>query len=181
MLNGIQVAALVADGFEEVELTGPASFLKKQGAQVWIVSPNRNGWVRSWKNNEWGSYFPVDFCIDQVDPTIFDVYLQPGGVMNPDKLRINSASVDFARNFFLSGKACLLICHGVWLLAEAGCARGHVVTSWPSLKTDLSNAGAHWVNEPVVKSGNIITSRFPGDIPFFNEASLDLILESIHS
>jgi protease I len=166
-LKGIKVAILVTDGFEQVELTEPRKALDEAGASTQIVSPKR-GKVRGWNFTEWGDDLPVDLPLDSAKAEDFDALLLPGGVINPDKLRIEPKAVEFVKAFFRAGKAVAAICHGPWTIIEAGEARGRRIASWPSLKTDLRNAGAEWIDEQAVVDGNLITSRNPNDIPAFN-------------
>lgn len=177
MLKNFRIAALVADGFEEVELLLPKLAFEREGAQVTVISPNPK-WVRSWRSNRWGDYFPVDLPLVKANPQDFDGYLQPGGVMSPDKLRMNPDAVKFAKHFIKVQKPVVSLCHGPWMLIEAGGVKDHVVTSWPSLKTDLRNAGAEWVNQPVVISGNLVTSRMPADLPLFNAVAVEHFAQS---
>jgi len=166
-LSGKQIAILVAKGFEQVELTGPRQALHDAGARTEIVSPEKER-VRAWNHTEWGDEFPVDASLDVANPGDYAALLLPGGVMNPDHLRMDERAVDFVRAFVDGGKPIAVICHGPWTLIEAEAVRGKTITSYPSLKTDLRNAGANWVDEPVVVDGNLISSRNPGDIPDFN-------------
>lgn len=172
-ISGLRVAILVTDGFEQVELTEPRKALDEAGADTSIVSP-KDGQVRGWKFTEWGDSLPVDLPLDQAKPDQFDALLLPGGVINPDALRMDEKAVAFARAFFEAGKPVASICHGPWTLIEAGAARGRRLTSWPSLRTDLQNAGADWVDEAVVVDGNLVTSRKPDDIPAFNREVITL-------
>jgi protease I len=172
-LEGFKVAILVEEGFEEVELTEPRKALDAAGAQTSIVSPRREQ-VRSWKFTDWGDYFPVDVPLDQADAKGFDALLLPGGVMNPDSLRIQPEAVAFVKAFFEAVKPVAAICHGPWTIIDAGAAHGRKMTSWPSLKTDLRNAGAKWVDKQVVDANHLVTSRKPDDIPAFNKAMIDL-------
>lgn len=173
ILNGFTVAILVTDGFEEVELTGPRAALDEAGARTMIVSP-KDDTVRSWRFTEWGSDFPVDTPLGGVSADDFDALLLPGGVINPDKLRTIGNAVSFVRTFFDAGKPVASICHGPWTIIEAGGAAGRRMTSWPSLQTDLMNAGADWVDEANVTDSNLTTSRSPDDIPTFNDAMIEL-------
>ncbi len=172
-LKGLRVAILVEDGFEQVELLEPREALKKAGVETQIVSP-RSGHVRGWNKTDWGSEQTVDVALDQARADDFDALLLPGGVMNPDSLRMEPKAVEFVKSFFAENKPVAAICHGPWTVIEAGAARGRRVTSWPSLKTDLRNAGADWVDQEVVVDGNLITSRKPADIPAFNRAIMEL-------
>jgi len=172
-LKGLRVAILIENGFEQVEMTELRKALLDAGAQVSIVSPQR-GHVRGWKHTEWGDEFPVDKQLDNANPDEFDALLLPGGVMNPDKLRMQPKAVAFAKAFFDSDKPVAAICHAPWTVIEAGAAKGKRIASWPSLKTDLQNAGAKWVDEEVVVDGKLVTSRKPDDIPAFNREMLKL-------
>lgn len=176
-LNGKKIAILVTDGFEEVELIKPRQALDEAGAQTQIVSP-KDGKVKSWRFTEWGSELPVDVPLTQAKADQFDALLLPGGVINPDKLRMQPEAVAFVKAFFDAGKPVAAICHGPWSLIEAGVARGRRIASWPSLKTDIRNAGAEWVDQEVVKDGNLVSSRKPDDIPAFNRAFIELLSES---
>ena len=182
-LNGLKVAILVEDGFEQVDLMEPRKALDEAGAKTSIVSP-RSKSVRAWKLTEWGETLPVDVQLDRATPQDFDALLLPGGVMNPDALRIQPKAVEFVKAFFDEGKPIAVICHGPWTIIETGAARGRRIASWPSLETDLRNAGAEWVNQEVVIDGNLVSSRKPDDIPAFNHAVIGLFsraLEETHA
>lgn len=172
-LNGLKVAILATDGFEQSELLEPRKALNEAGAKTEVVSP-KNGKVRGWNHKEWGEEVAVDRDLQQADPKQYDALVLPGGVMNPDNLRTNPRAVAFVKAFFDQGKPVAAICHGPWTVLETGAARGHRMTSWPSLKTDLKNAGAEWVDEEVVVDKNLVTSRKPDDIPAFNRELLKL-------
>lgn len=172
-LNGLKVAILVTDGFEQVEMTEPRKALDAAGAETRLVSP-KDGQVKAWNFTEWGDTFPVDMPLDGAQPEEFDAILLPGGVINPDKLRALPAAVAFVKAFFDAGKPVASICHGPWTIIEAGAARGRRLTSWPSLKTDLENAGAEWVDLPVMVDRGLVTSRKPDDIPAFNPEVIGL-------
>ena len=172
-LNGLKVAMLVTDGFEEVELTEPRGALNAAGAETKIVSPKADR-VRSWRFTEWGEYFPVDQSLAQARAQDFDALLLPGGVMNPDTLRMQSTAVEFVKAFFDVGKPVAVICHGPWTVIEAGAAHGRRIASWPSLKTDLRNAGAEWVDQEVVVDGQLVSSRKPDDLPAFNREMINV-------
>jgi protease I len=172
-LKGLKVAILIEDGFEQVEMVEPRKALDQAGAETRIVS-TKNKSVRGWKFKEWGDEFPVDLPIDQAQPRDFDALLLPGGVINPDKLRMQPKAVEFVKAFFDAGKPVASICHGPWTVIEAGAARGRRIASWPSLKTDLRNAGAEWVDQEAVVDGNLVTSRNPDDIPAFNREMIAL-------
>jgi protease I len=168
-LKGLKVAILITDGFEQVEMEQPRKALDSAGVDTRVVSP-KDGTVRAWKSAECGNKFPVDVSLDHAQAADFDALLLPGGVINPDKLRMLPAAVDFVKSFFAADKPVAAICHGPWMVIEAGGAKGRKMTSWPSLKTDLRNAGAEWVDQEVVIDGNLISSRKPDDIPAFNRA-----------
>jgi len=172
-LDGLRVAILVTDGFEQVELEKPRQALDQAGAETKVVSPAGSK-VKAWNMKDWGSTFNRDVALSDAHADDFDALLLPGGVMNPDSLRIIPEAVAFVKAFFDAGKPVAAICHGPWTILEAGAARGRRMTSWPSLKTDLRNAGAQWVDEQVVVDGNLVTSRKPDDIPAFNREMIGL-------
>ena len=172
-LRELKVAILVTDGFEQVELVEPRKALDQAGAQTKIVSPKEDK-VRGWKHTEWGDELPVDTPLDTAQPQLFDALLLPGGVISPDKLRMEPKAVSFVKAFFEAGKPVAAICHGPWNVIEAGAARGRRIASWPSLKTDIRNAGAEWIDEEAVVDGNLVTARKPDDIPAFNRAMMQL-------
>lgn len=172
-LLGIRVAILVDNGFEQVELAEPRKALDKAGAKTSIVSPQEKQ-VRGWQFKEWGDAFSVDVPLDQARPDDFDALLLPGGVMNPVKLRMQPRAVQFVKAFLDAGKPVAAICHGPWSIIEAGAARGRHIASWPSIKTDLRNAGAEWVDKEVVVDANLVSSRKPDDIPAFNREMIKL-------
>jgi protease I len=172
-LEGLKVAILVEDGFEEVELVKPRQALDEAGAETLIVSP-RSERVRAWDFTNWSDDYPVDMALDRARPEDFDALLLPGGVINPDKLRIQPKAVGFVKALFDAGNPVASICHGPWTVIEAGAARGRRMTSWPSLRTDLRNAGAEWVDQEAVVDQGLVTSRGPDDIPAFNRAMIDL-------
>jgi protease I len=176
-LVGKKIAILVADGFEQSELEKPRKALDEAGAVTQIVSPAGKK-VKGWDHTKWGDEVEVDVALDKADPAEFDALQLPGGVMNPDHLRMNPKAVEFVRHFFDSGKPVAAICHAPWTLIEANVVRGRKIASWPSLKTDLRNAGAEWVDEEVVRDGNLVTSRKPDDIPAFNREMIALFSES---
>jgi deglycase len=168
-LKGKKIALLATDGFEQVELTEPRKALDNAGATTVVVSP-KSGTIKGWEFKDWGDTVKVDKTLDSVNPNEFDALVLPGGVINPDHLRMDPAAINFVRQFVATGKTVAAICHGPWTLLEAGALRGKTVTSWPSLKTDLKNAGANWVDQQVVTDGQFIFSRKPDDIPAFNNA-----------
>jgi len=172
-LNGLAVAVLVDDGFEQSELLKPREALDAAGATTRVVSP-KDGRVRGWNHAEWGEQVKVDVPLEQARADDYGALLLPGGVMNPDKLRMNPKAVAFVKAFFDAGKPVAAICHGPWTVLESGNAKGRRMTSWPSLQTDLRNAGASWVDEEVAVDGNLVTSRKPDDIPAFNREMIKL-------
>jgi protease I len=179
-LSGKKVAILVANGFEQVEMTEPKKALEEAGAKTSIVSPE-SGKVKGWKLTEWGDEFPVDMPLENAKADDFDALVLPGGVMNPDKLRRNEWALQFVRAFFESGKPIAAICHGPWTLIDAGVVEGRTMTSYPSIQTDLKNAGAKWVDKEVVVDNGLVTSRKPDDIPAFNGKMIEEISEGIHA
>ncbi len=178
-LNGLKVAILVAEGFEQQELTEPRKALDEAGATTKIVSPEESE-VWGWNHFDKGDLFKVDVPLEEAKTDDFDALLLPGGVANPDQLRMKPEAIDFIRNFFTAGKPVAVICHGPWTLIEAGVVKGRTITSWPSLKTDLINAGAKWVDEEVVVDNGLVSSRNPGDIPAFNKKMLEEFAEGRH-
>jgi len=171
-LDDKRIAALVAHGFEQDELLRPKSALEGEGATVDVVSPEI-GTVRGWLHGDWGTVVAIDYPVDDLRVGDYDALLLPGGVMSPDRLRTVPAAVKLVKQFFNEGKPIAVICHGPWLLVEARVARGLKMTSWPSLKTDLVNAGAHWVDLEVVVDRGIVSSRSPSDIPAFNKKMIE--------
>jgi protease I len=172
-LKGARVAILITDGFEQVEMVEPRQALDNAGAKTSIVSPKEQS-VRGWNFKNWGEEFPVDVQLDDAKVRDFDALLLPGGVINPDTLRMQPAAVDFVKSFFTADKPVAAICHGPWMVIEADEARGRRIASWPSLKTDLRNAGAQWVDQEAVTDENLVTARKPDDIPAFNRAMIAL-------
>jgi protease I len=177
-LSGKRVAILVADGFEQVELTQPRVALEDDGAETLVVSAAGKR-VKAWKSTDWGTTVKVDVALEDADPTRYDALLLPGGVMNPDKLRLDPRAIAFIRAFGAAGKPIAAICHGPWTLIDAGLVHGKRMTSWPTLRTDLRNAGATWVDEEVVVDGQLVTSRKPDDIPAFSREMVKLFSQSI--
>lgn len=167
-LRGKCVAILVADGFEQVELTEPKQALDMAGAMTVIVSTAEGGTVKGWQHDHWGDTFAIDQMITNANVHDYDALLLPGGVMNPDTLRMHPEAVAFVKGFFEAGKPVAAICHGPWILAEADVLHGRTLTSYPSIQTDLKNAGASWVDQEVVTDNGLVTSRKPDDIPAFN-------------
>jgi protease I len=178
-LQGKRVAALVDQGFEQIELLEPKGALEAAGARVDVISP-RSGTVRGWNHTEWGDNVRVDRSLADAMPNDYDALLLPGGVMNPDHLRMNEQAVRFVKQMFDDGKPIAAICHGPWTLAEAGVIRCVRITSFPSIKTDLKNAGAQWVDEEVVVDRGIVSSRKPDDIPAFNQKMIEEFKEGLH-
>lgn len=172
-LDGMKVAILVTDGFEQVELTGPRKALDGAGAHTQIVSP-KDGSVRGWNHHDPASAFDVDVSLKDAKAEDFDALLLPGGVVNPDALRIDEQAIAFVRAFVESGKPIAAICHGPWTLIDAGGVEGRKMTSWPSLRTDLQNAGAVWSDKDVVVERSLVTSRKPDDLPAFNREMMKM-------
>jgi len=178
-LHGKKVAILVEHGFEQVELAEPKRALEEAGAQTKIVSPQA-GTVLGWQHTNWGDKFPVDVPLERASAQDYDALLLPGGVMNPDKLRMNPKAVQFVRAFFDAQKPVAAICHGPWTLINAEVLKGRTVTSYPSLEVDLKNAGAQWVDREVVVDAGLVTSRNPDDLPAFNRKIVEEFAEGIH-
>jgi protease I len=177
-LSDIRIAILATDGFEQAELIEPRKALDAAGADTAVISP-KSGKIRGWKMKEWGDEVPVDQALDSADPGDYDALVLPGGVINADSLRTHAVAVKFVRAIFDAGKPVGVICHAPWILIESGDAHGRTLTSWPSLKTDLVNGGARWVDREVVVDGQLVTSRKPGDIPAFNREMTRLIQETV--
>ncbi|GBG15395.1 protease I [Novimethylophilus kurashikiensis] len=172
-VQGKRVAVLMTDGVEQVEYTGPRRFLEDHGIQVTLVSPKARGEeVQGFNHLSMGDRFPVELDVRDARPGDFDALVLPGGVANPDRLRLSTEAITFIREFARENKPIAAICHGPWTLIDAGIAQGKRMTSWPSLKEDLRNAGAEWTDAPVVVDGKLVTSRKPDDIPAFDEALL---------
>jgi protease I len=174
-----KVAVLLTDGFEQVEMTKPRQALIDAGASVSLVSPEK-GEIQGYNHQEKADKFSVDVPLKQARPDDYDALLLPGGVANPDSLRTNPDAVQFVKSFVKAGKPVAAICHGPWTLIEADAVRGKKMTSWPSLKTDLKNAGADWVDQEVVTDHGLVTSRKPADIPAFNEKMIEEFAEGVH-
>jgi protease I len=179
-LDGKRIAILVTDGFEQVEMTEPRQALDEAGARTELISPKK-GRVKGWQHTEWGDEFPVDVELSRANPASYDGLVLPGGVMNPDKLRINTQALDFVRAFFDAGKPVAAICHGPWTLIDAGVVKGREMTSYESIKTDLKNAGARWVDREVVVDNGLVTSRKPDDLPAFNRKIIEEFAEGVHA
>jgi protease I len=179
-LNGKRVAILATDGVEQVELTEPRKALDDAGATTIVVSP-KEGKIKAWQHDHWGDEIPVDRALSEAKPDDFDALMLPGGVMNPDHLRMDKQAVQFVKSFFQAGKPVAAICHGPWLLVEADVVRNRNLTSWPSLQTDIRNAGGDWVDREVVTDMGLVTSRKPDDIPAFNRKMVEEFAEGVHT
>ena len=173
-LTGKRIAILATNGFEQSELEEPQQALEAAGAHTDVVSPV-GGEIRGWKDTDWGSPVTVDITLDAAAPERYDALVLPGGVLNPDQLRVNAAAVAFVRHFVRAGKPIAAICHGPWTLIDADAVRGRRLTSWPSLRRDLENAGARWVDQQVVVDRGLVTSRKPDDLPAFNQKLIETI------
>lgn len=182
-LKGMRVAILATQGFEQVELTKPKAALEDAGAKVDVISPKagiKSGKIKGWNMTDWGDSVKVDVELSEAKGDNYDALLLPGGVMNPDKLRTDPQAIAFVKSFFAANKPVAAICHAPWTLIEADIVRGRTLTSWPSLQTDLRNAGAKWVDEEVAEDNGLITSRKPDDIPAFNKRMIELFSKSSH-
>lgn len=177
-LDGLRVAALVTDGFEQSEFTGPRDALQQAGASVTVISTKPNK-VQGFKHVDKADQFDVDLSFDDADPEDFDAVLLPGGVVNADQIRISPQAQQFVRSMQDDNKPIAVICHGAWLLVSAGLVQGRTLTSWPTLQDDIRNAGGNWVNQQVAVDGNWISSRRPGDIPAFNEKIIEVLSERV--
>jgi protease I len=178
-LKGKNIAILATNGFEEVELTSPRDALQEAGANTFIVSPE-SGTIRSWHESDWGGEFEVDTTLDKTDSESFDGLMLPGGVLNPDQLRMNDKAIEFTREFFKAGKPVAAICHGPQLLIDADVLQGRTITSYPSIKNDIKNAGARWVDNEVVVDQGLTSSRSPEDLPAFNRKMIEELREGVH-
>lgn len=172
-LQGKNIAILATNGFEQAEMTKPRQAFNDAGASTYLISPAGEQ-VQGWNHFDKADHFQVDLPLNKANPDDYDALLLPGGVANPDQLRTNDTAIQFIKAFFKTGKPVAAICHGPWTLIEADAVKGRKVTSWSSLKTDLTNAGANWVDEKVVVDGNLITSRNPDDIPWFVNTAIAL-------
>lgn len=179
-LKHLRVAIIATEGFEGSELKEPRRALDAEGAETKVISP-QTGQIKAWEHDHWGDAVRVDESLAQAKPEDFDALLLPGGVINADKIRTEPRAVEFVRHFAQAGKPIAVICHAPWLLIEADIARGRTVTSWPSLKTDLRNAGANWVDKDVVVDNGLVTSRKPDDIPAFNKKMIEEFAEGVHA
>ncbi len=178
-LNNRKVAILTEEGFEQVELTSPKEALEAAGAQVHVISP-QSGKIKAWDKDHWGIEIEVDKNLNDVKPEDYDALVLPGGVLNPDKLRQNKDAVAFVAAFLQEGKPLAAICHGPQMLIETGLIEGRTLTSYPSLQTDLKNAGANWVDQEVVTDNGLVTSRTPADLEAFNKKAIEEIAEGVH-
>lgn len=178
-LVGRRVAIVATDGFERSELYEPKKALEQEGVTVEIVAPKKKE-IRAWEKNHWADLKVVNKTIDEAVPENYSALVLPGGVINADRLRENKKVIEFVRHFIRTGKPIAAICHGAWTLIETGYVKGRVMTSWPSLKTDLENAGAHWVDEEVVTDRGWVTSRMPEDLPAFNQKMIEEFSEGRH-
>ncbi|MNK19525.1 General stress protein 18 [compost metagenome] len=179
-LSGKKIAILATDGFEKSELFDPKKALDAEGAETKVVSL-KAGRIKGWTNGNWDDSIEVDLTLDQANPENFSALLLPGGVINPDKLRTDERAIKFAKAFIEAGKPVGAICHGPQLLIETKALKGRRMTSWPSLKTDLMNAGASWEDSEVVTDNGLVTSRKPADIPSFNRKIIEEFAEGVHS
>lgn len=182
-LNGIRVAILATQGFEQAELLKPKAALEEAGAKVEIISPKagiQSGKIKGWNLTDWGDSIKVDVELPEAKDSNYDALLLPGGVMNPDKLRMDPQAVAFVKSFFTANKPVAAICHAPWTLIEADVVRGKTLTSWPSLQTDLRNAGAKWIDQEVVEDNGLVTSRKPDDLPAFNKRVIELFSKTSH-
>jgi protease I len=180
-LAGKRIAILATDGFEQAELEKPKRALEEAGATTQVVSPCDQKKIKGWEVKNWGREVEVDVALKSANAEEYDALLLPGGVMNPDHLRMDPEAVSFVKKFFEQGKPVAAICHGPWMLVEAGEVRGRTVTSWPSLKTDIQNAGGTWIDEEVILSNGVVTSRKPDDIPAFNREMIELFSKGASS
>ena len=178
-LDGKKVAILVADGFEQVEMTKPREALDEAGAETKIVSL-KSGKIQGMNHAEKGDKFEVDLTVNEARPEEFDALLIPGGLYNPDSMRMNEKALAFSRHFFREGKPVAAICHGPQVLVSADLVRGRKMTSWPAIQVDMRNAGARWVDEEVVVDNGLVSSRKPDDIPAFNRKMIEEFAEGRH-
>lgn len=178
-LQGHRIAFLATDGVEQVELTEPWKAAKNAGADVELISI-KPGQIQGFKHFDKGDTFPVNHTVDQVSAADYDDLVLPGGVANPDALRLNKQAVSFVRDFFTAGKPVAAICHGPWSLIEADVVKGRTLTSWPSLQTDVRNAGGAWVDEQVHTDHGLVTSRKPDDLPAFCAKMIEEFKEGRH-
>ncbi len=180
-LTGRRVAILATEGFEQAELIKPREALQNAGATVEVVAPEagvKSHTIRAWNETDWGTKVEVDTKLEEANADTYDALVLPGGAMNPDKLRMDPKAVAFVKSFFTAGKPVGAICHAAWTMIEADVVRGRTLTSWPSLRTDLKNAGATWVDREVVEDGNLVTSRKPADLSAFNDKLIEVFQEA---
>lgn len=183
-LSGRRIAVLATDGFEQAELTEPVDALRTMGAEVHVIAPSdtrESGKIRGWNNGEWGDTVPVDNTIERTGSEDYHALMLPGGVMNPDTLRMRQDATTFVRSFFKRGKPVAAICHGAQTLIDSGVLEGRALTSYPSIKMDLKNAGARWEDREVVVDQGLVTSRSPDDIPAFVDKLAEEVLEGVHA
>ena len=182
-LKGLRVAIVATEGFEQAELFKPKEALEAAGAKVDVIAPKagiKSGKIKGWNMTDWGDSIKADVELSQAKEGNYDALVLPGGVMSPDKLRMDADAVSFIKSFVNNNKPIAAICHGPWTLIEADAVKGRTMTSWPSLQTDLKNAGAHWVDKEVVEDNGLITSRKPDDLPAFNQAAIELFSKKAH-
>lgn len=179
-LSNKKVAILAMDGFEQSELEEPMKALKNEGAKTIIVSPSKETHIKGWKNKNWGKSFEVDLHLQDADAEQFDALLLPGGVLNVDQLKLHREAVEFVKDFFETGKPVAAICHGPWICVDADVLEGRMLTSYPAIKNDLTNAGAKWFDKEVVVDEGLVTSRTPDDLAAFNEKMIEEFSEGIH-
>lgn len=178
-LSGLKIAIVATDGFEQSELLEPKKALEKEGAETFVISIN-TGAIKAWEKSDWGKSVIVDFTFDETSPETYDALVLPGGVINADKIRANAKAIEFVNHFANVGKPIAVICHGAWVLTETAAIQGRTLTSWPSLKTDLINSGAHWVDREVMVDQGWVSSRKPADLPAFNEKMIEEFGEGRH-
>jgi protease I len=179
-IKGKKIAILTENGFEEVELTSPMNALEEAGAEVHIISPQKEK-VKAWNHDHWSIELQVDKVLGEANPEDYDMLVLPGGVLNPDKLRLNKDAIAFAQHFIEQGKPLAAICHGPQTLIETGMLDGRTMTSYPAIKTDLVNAGVNWIDEEVVVDNGLVTSRSPEDLEAFNKKMLEELSEGKHA
>lgn len=176
-LNGCMIAVLATDGVEQVELTEPVAALRREGAEVHVVSDKKEH-IQGFRHHDPGDEIKVDLSLEDAEADKYDGLVLPGGVINPDALRLQPRAIEFVRHFVEEDRPIAAICHGPWTLIDAGGTSGRTMTSWPSLKTDLRNSGAQWVDEEVVVDGNLVTSRKPDDLPAFNAKMIEVMADA---
>jgi protease I len=172
-LEGCRIAILATDGFEQSELTEPRRLLEQAGAKTYVIAPGGATQIKGWQHKDWGDQVKVDIALKDAQVDDYDALVLPGGVMNPDLLRLQPSAIALIKSFGDAGKTIAAICHGPWTLIDAGLVEGRKITSWPSLRKDLENAGARWQDSEVVRDGQLISSRKPDDIPAFAAAIVD--------